>query len=292
MQRFVITLFFLGTLPLLADVVSSSEQTVVYSTTTAPHSERELLGFTVHVSDKALEDHETETESAYDLLSEQLMTFIRRFPVRVVEALREAEVGFILNNEGLNQEVCPFACYYPDAWFSGMYSKAVAIRDLKQFHQSQLEQPGLLIHEIAHAFHELIVPSGDLDSNGDGYVTGFDNSTIIEAYDRAKESGQFESVAHIWGERLLTEGLPINPKHNAQHYGMTNEKEFFATFSEALWSTDDQFPFNFHDVISHDILTNQTNLYNEVWYAWWIHTQPHAAEATWYFQTLTDDQVE
>jgi hypothetical protein len=79
------------------------------------------------------------------------------------------------------------------------------------------EQPWVLLHELAHAYHD--------------HVLGFDDPRIVAAYERFKESGHGDSMLLITGQHV-------------RHYGLTDPKEFFAEMTEAYFGMNDSFPFN------------------------------------------------
>jgi len=79
------------------------------------------------------------------------------------------------------------------------------------------EQPWVILHELAHAYHD--------------QVLGFDDASILDAYERFKQSGRGDSVLLITGKRV-------------RHYALTDQKEFFAEMTEAYFGMNDFFPFN------------------------------------------------
>ena len=79
------------------------------------------------------------------------------------------------------------------------------------------EQPWVILHELAHAFHDQ-----KLD---------FDEPRIKAAYDRFKESGHGDVALLYNGKRV-------------KHYGLTDQKEFFAEMTEAFFGVNDFYPFN------------------------------------------------
>lgn len=100
--------------------------------------------------------------------------------------------------------------------------------------QQLLKHPMVVLHELAHAYHDQIL--------------GFDHPEIIRAYDVMKESGSYERV-------LLYTGKTV------EHYGLTNHKEYFAEGTEAYFYRNDFFPFvraelKLHDPTLHDLLVN------------------------------------
>jgi hypothetical protein len=79
------------------------------------------------------------------------------------------------------------------------------------------EQPWVILHELAHAYHD--------------QVLGFDEPRIKAAYETFKKSGHGDKALLFNGRRT-------------RHYGLTNEKEFFAEMTEAFFGVNDFFPFN------------------------------------------------
>jgi Mlc titration factor MtfA (ptsG expression regulator) len=79
------------------------------------------------------------------------------------------------------------------------------------------EQPWVVMHELAHAFHD--------------QKLGFDEARIVAAYQKFKASGHGEST-------LLYDGTRV------KHYGLTNQMEFFAEMTESFFGVNDFFPFN------------------------------------------------
>src|SRR5690606_25834878 len=69
------------------------------------------------------------------------------------------------------------------------------------------EQPWVILHELAHAYHD--------------QELGFDEPRVKHAFARFRESGRGESA-------LLHDGTRV------KHYGLSNEKEFFAEMSESF----------------------------------------------------------
>jgi hypothetical protein len=85
------------------------------------------------------------------------------------------------------------------------------------------EQPWVILHELAHAYHD--------------QVLDFDDPRILQAYERFKKSGHGDAA-------LLFDGTRV------RHYGLTDQKEFFAEMTEAYFGVDDFFPFNRAELIT------------------------------------------
>ena len=102
----------------------------------------------------------------------------------------------------------------------------------------------LLIHELAHAYHDRFLEDG------------FNNDDIEDAYDVAKESGDYDdnAVMYPWWDDLFVE-----------HYGMTDASEFFATMTETFFLDYYTYPFNVALLWSHD--RDTYNLILNAWYS-------------------------
>ncbi len=79
------------------------------------------------------------------------------------------------------------------------------------------EQPWVILHELAHAYHD--------------QVLGFDDPRIIAAWEAFKRGGAGDDALLFDGSRT-------------RHYGLTNQKEFFAEMTEAYFGANDFAPFN------------------------------------------------
>ena len=79
------------------------------------------------------------------------------------------------------------------------------------------EQPWVILHELAHAYHD--------------QVLGFDDPRVREEFDVYKKSEHGEKA-------LLYDGRRV------KHYALTNPMEFFAEMTEAYFGSNDFFPFN------------------------------------------------
>ena len=79
------------------------------------------------------------------------------------------------------------------------------------------KQLWVVLHELTHAYHD--------------QVLGFDDASILETYERFKQSGRSDSALLITGKR-------------GRHYALTDQKEFFAEMTEAYFCMNNFFPFN------------------------------------------------
>ena len=76
--------------------------------------------------------------------------------------------------------------------------------------------PLVILHELSHAYHD--------------QVLGFEEPRVKEAWKKFCESGKYKNV--------LT-----SPGYLRDHYGLTNQMEFFAEMTETYFGSNDFFPF-------------------------------------------------
>jgi dipeptidyl-peptidase-4 len=88
-----------------------------------------------------------------------------------------------------------------------------------------LKHPAVILHELAHSYHD--------------QVLGFDDASVLKAYQEAMEKGIYE-------KSLLFNGDTV------RHYGATNHKEYFAESTEAYFYHNDFYPFTRAELRLHD----------------------------------------
>ena len=93
---------------------------------------------------------------------------------------------------------------------------AVEIANAQHFTTWTIEQPWMVLHELAHGYQHLFL--------------GDDNAGIRRCYEHARDSGIYDSVLRADGRR-------------ERHYAMTNAKEYFAESTEAFFGVNDFYPF-------------------------------------------------
>jgi len=104
-------------------------------------------------------------------------------------------------------------------------AKAIEFGNAQNFLDWSLDQPMLVLHELAHAYHD--------------QVLGYENAEIREAYERAKKSRTYDAV------------LRSNGKIE-RAYAMEDDKEYFAELTEAYFGANDFYPFVRAEVEKHD----------------------------------------
>lgn len=206
---------------------------------TRPHANkpiyeiRKIEGWTVHVNTALLDDRVL-TERALDLLRRQLAEIVRVVPPTALAELRKVQLWFSPAYLG----VPPKAEFHPGAdWLrehgrDPAMAKGVEFTNVRDFEREMNRMPNFALHELAHAYHDLVLPGG------------FENAEIKAAYQRARASKKYDKV-----ERWFGNGRP-NTFERA--YAMTSPQEYFAESTEAFFSRNDFFPFTRAELQKHD----------------------------------------
>lgn len=202
---------------------------------------REVSGWKVHIHQALLDGQRAETERALALLKKMLDEIIRTVPAPAVAELRKVPLYFSPPYPGKSAgaEFHPDAGWLRDNGRDPVMAKAVEFSAVADFEQEMNRMPNFALHELAHAFHNRVLPDG------------FDNADLKAAYQRAKAGGKYDKV-----ERRRGNGKP-NTFERA--YAMTDPMEYFAEGTEAFFSRNDFFPFvraelKEHDPELHDLL--------------------------------------
>lgn len=161
------------------------------------------------------------------VLGGQLHEVVRRVPAAAVEKLRQVTIWV-----ELDEPHHPCMAYHPSPdWLRehGMNpdkGRCVEIADARNFLRWTIDQPTMVLHELAHAYH-------------DRFLGGYGNPEIAAAFRRAREAKTYESVLHIRGR-------------HERAYAMENPMEYFAEGTEALFGTNDFYPFVRAEFAEHD----------------------------------------
>jgi len=105
----------------------------------------------------------------------------------------------------------------------------IEIGNIKNFIEwNNLNQPSILIHELAHFWMDVIIGNNDLE--------------IEQNYNRIASTKKYDSVEYNLG------GIK-------RAYALTNKYEYFAESSEAFFGRNDFYPFDRNDLKSYDLNT-------------------------------------
>ncbi|HEU6448320.1 MAG TPA: hypothetical protein VFV23_07790 [Verrucomicrobiae bacterium] len=180
------------------------------------YHEQRIEGWRVLVNDKLMAQTNL-CERVLKILSAQLFQITRVVPAPALARIRTIPI-WVESNDPL----FPGSVFHesPD-WLhehgvNPAKAGAVEIANAEHFTTWTIEQPWMVLHELAHGYHHLFL--------------GDDNEDIKQAFEHAKREHLYDSV------------LRINGNHE-RHYAMTNEKEFFAEMSESFFGVNDFYPF-------------------------------------------------
>ena len=184
------------------------------------HTTRNIEGWTVRVDDRLLKgEHAAAGVRALKLLEARLVAITVVVPEKSLAKLRTISIQL----DQSHGDLIPMQ-YHPDTgWlkanrYSEQLAKCVHIPAVADFLEPQgiHSQPWVVLHELAHGYHDQII--------------GFDEPRVVAASKKFRNSGKYQSVLTVSGQ-----------KH--EHYGLTDEKEFFAEMTECYFGSNDFYPF-------------------------------------------------
>ncbi len=138
----------------------------------------------------------------------------------------------------------PCMAYHPDrGWLvqhkqDPRMAKCVELANVKNFVSWTYEQPWMVLHELAHSYHDQTL------------ADGFGNKEVKTAFDQIVASKKYESVLHWNGKQ-------------AKHYALNNPMEFFAESTESYFGMNDFFPFVNAELATYD--PNTYALMQKIW---------------------------
>jgi hypothetical protein len=186
---------------------------------TARYEVRTIEGWTVRVNPSLVHDDPPLAEATLSLLADQLRAIVRVVPAEAVAKLQKVVI-WVERDEPHH----PCMAYHPaEPWLSehGMNpekARCVEIANARNFLDWCRDQPWMVLHELAHAYHHQFVDQG------------YENPEVSQAMAQARDGGRYDQVLHINGR-------------TERHYALTNPMEYFAEGSEALFGTNDFYPF-------------------------------------------------
>lgn len=204
---------------------------------TSQYDERVIDGWKIHVNRHLLTDQKELGDAALRLLEVKLYDIRRVVPAAACDKLRKVPIWL-----GVDDGHAPCAEYHPSReWleangFNPDKARCVELGNATRFLQWSHEQPYMVLHELAHAYHH--------------QVLGSDHAGIRAAYEEARRGGKYDSVLHYNGRM-------------ERHYALSNAEEYFAEGTEAYFGTNDFYPFVRAELKSFD--PPLFKLMHEVW---------------------------
>lgn len=185
------------------------------------HRNQELEGWTIRVDKRLFEPQNAALRvRALRFLEAKLSDIKAILPADKVAQLQKVRIVMDLTHGDLgSMQYHPSAEWLTANGYAADLARCVHIpvaADLPT-PRSINEQPWVILHELAHAYHDQILT--------------FEDPRILKIYENYKKSGHGDAT-------LLYDGRRV------KHYALTDHKEFFAEMTEAFFGVNDFFPFN------------------------------------------------
>ena len=180
------------------------------------YAPRQIEGWQILVNQKLLADTNL-CGRVIKVLSMHLFQITRVVPAPALAKIRQIPIWVELNDP-----LFPGMCFHPSRdWLAShgvnpAKTDAVELANATNFLTWTLEQPCMVLHELAHGYHHRFL--------------GDDFGAIQRCYEHAKSAGLYASILRGNG-------------HHERHYAMTDAKEYFAESTEAFFGTNDFYPF-------------------------------------------------
>ena len=184
------------------------------------YTNRDLEGWNIRVDNRLLTGDSTDLGTrALKVLDARLVAVSLVVPEKALAKLRTVTIQLDLDYGGLS----PMQ-YHPDAeWLKeNGYNENLAncfhIPEAKELLSpfENRRMPWVVLHELSHAYHD--------------QVLGFEEPRIKAAWKKFRDSGRYNSVLTSVGEMR-------------EHYGITDQMEFFAEMTETYFGSNDFYPF-------------------------------------------------
>jgi hypothetical protein len=184
------------------------------------YTNRNIEGWNIRIDDRLLKGENVALgERALKLLSAKLVSITSVVSGVPLDKLKAVTIELDLNYGDLvPMQYHNDAGWLKDNGFSTNLAKCVHIPSAEDF-LSPFDihrMPWVILHELTHAYHD--------------QVLGYDEPRVKSAWEKFCASGKYKSV--------LT-----SPGYMREHYGLSNQMEFFAEMTEAYFGSNDFYPF-------------------------------------------------
>lgn len=193
------------------------------------YESKTIRGWNVRIERRLKEEDKGLYDQTVKLLESQLDDVLKVLPTEKIQTLRRTTIWVDFASRGESAMVYhPSRDWLIENGWNPDKADGVEISHPAKFISWSKEQPWMVLHELAHAYHDQIL--------------GFDNKRVIDAYEKAKKSGRYEEVKHVNGR-------------TQRHYGMNNQMEFFAEMTETYFGKNDMAPLDREALKKHDLST-------------------------------------
>lgn len=204
------------------------------------HETRQMEGWTVQVDQRLLDDSNKELgQRALRMLDNALYEIALIMPTNQLAKLRAVPIWLDLTHGKLaNMQYHPNINWLRENGYATKMAKSVHIPSAVFFTglRHHRIQPWCVLHELAHAYHDRVL--------------GFEEPRVKALWEKWRQKPEHENALYIEG-------------HPRRHYGLTDQKEFFAEMTEAYFGVNDFFPFNRGELKTHEPEVFQ--LMEEIW---------------------------
>ena len=198
------------------------------------YEQRDLLGFRLMINHDLVDSEPELLDRVLLQLEHDIDQISSLVPQPQFDVLRASTIWIELQGSmAMGGRAGRGMCFHPSAqWLTnhGLLAEkegGVEIIRAADYPQWRLNQPFMLFHELAHAYH---------------WRLGFDHPEVKSAYEEAMKSGLYDSVDY----NMSSNGEPV------RGYAANNEREYFAELSEAYFGLNDYFPFTRRQLEAHD----------------------------------------
>lgn len=201
---------------------------------------RNLEGWNVRIDDRLLSgDSAAVGEQALKVLTAKLVDITLIVPAAPLAKLRSVTIEIDLNYGPLSSmQYHGEVDWLKENGYRENLAKCVhiPIADHLMSPTENRRMPLVILHELSHAFHDQFL--------------GFDEPRVKAAWEKFRDSGKYKNV--------LT-----SPGYRRDHYGLTNQMEFFSEMTESYFGSNDFFPF-----VAGELKETEPTIYalmSEIW---------------------------
>ena len=203
----------------------------------AGHSQMNLEGWSIRLEDGVAQD--ASWAAARAELTRQLQDIKRVVPPGPLSKLQKVTIWV-----NASSKVTPCMAYHPGRQWLKEHdanpdmAKGVEMGSCKNFASWTYQQPWMVMHELAHAYHDQFLEKG------------FENIEVLDTFKNSMATKKYESVLHWDGA-------------STKHYATNNQMEFFAETTESYFGTNDFYPFVKAELMNFD--PQALTLMKKVW---------------------------
>jgi len=192
---------------------------------TAEYHKISLVGWDVYIEKSLVAKNDKRVFLALRILKQKLHEIIESLPEQHIPELKTVPLWISINN-GDDVE---FYFYETRVYRNGIDPRmlgGIEFKNISIFLEMIEEMPGLVIHELAHAYHKMNYKKVD--------------PFIMRAFKHAQQENLYRTVS-------------VKRNHRGESvYASENAFEYFADLSAMYFGSNDYYPYNSDDLKKHD----------------------------------------